>query len=121
MKMPGGMCARAIAQLLLISSCATTLRSAPEDDDWDGAFGVPGANGVVRSMAASGRDLYVGGFFSQIGGIDATNIVKWDGTNFSGLEPRLDSLGTDGSASSGYVGAILPVEKDVYVAWNFTK
>jgi len=72
--------------------------SIPEADyvvKWDGtnwsALGNNGAgNGAlnknVHAIAASGTDLYVGGLFSDAGGVpEADVIAKWDGTNWSAL------------------------------------
>jgi len=68
--------------------------------NWDARFGVPGADGPVWSIALHGRELYAAGSFTQIGGVFATNIAKWDGTNWSplgaglrgGLLPEIHAL-----------------------------
>ncbi len=44
-----------------------------------------GFAGVVLGMTTDGTNLYVGGTFTNCGGIFATNIAKWDGTNWSAL------------------------------------
>jgi len=64
---------------------------ASGDEHWDSAFGVPGADGWVDAMVLRGGDLFVAGHFSQIGGISATNVAKWDGTNWSALGGGLSS------------------------------
>jgi hypothetical protein len=59
--------------------------AASEDDYWDPSLGQPGPDGSIWSMARQGTDLYVVGSFNQIGGVFATNIARWDGTNWSAL------------------------------------
>ena len=69
------------------SLCAILLALAPiimmadsEDENWDSSFGIPGFNlGGVSSVVHHDGYTYFGGNFSQIGGIDASNIAKWDG------------------------------------------
>ena len=41
--------------------------------------------GRVVGMALNGSDLYVGGTFTNAGGITASNIAKWDGASWSAL------------------------------------
>lgn len=53
--------------------------------NWSPTFGVPGANGSVRSMLWTGTDLYVGGTFTSIGGVSANRIARWDGSTWSAL------------------------------------
>lgn len=63
---------------------------------WDGSswsvFAGPngtGVDGTVWAIASfddgSGPAMYVGGNFSTAGGIPASNIAKWDGSNWSAL------------------------------------
>ncbi len=50
-----------------------------------GAGSDNGVNGIVRTLAVLGDDLYVGGEFTTAGGIPAACIAKWDGTVWSAL------------------------------------
>lgn len=50
-----------------------------------------GTDGVVYAMVSSGSDLYVGGGFNRAGDIEARNIAKWDGSNWSALGWGLNS------------------------------
>ena len=56
---------------------------------WDGsawsAVPVGGANQGVYDMTTDGTNLYVGGIFTQIGGIPGTNIVSFNGTTWKQL------------------------------------
>src|SRR5947207_313920 len=83
--------------------------AAPGDENWDRNFGVPGANGIVAPMVVVGHRVYVGGEFTQIGGVEAAHIAQWDGTNWSPL-----GLGVD-----GVVGAIVASGSDLFVAGGF--
>src|SRR6185503_17994393 len=58
---------------------------------WDGtnwsALGrgidpVYGLKPFPQTIAVSGNDIYVGGFFTSVSGVPATNIARWDGTNW---------------------------------------
>lgn len=59
----------------------------------------PGAS--VNVLVTSGSDLYVGGFFAQMGGVAANRIAKWDGVNWSALGSGMDgnvfALATNGT------------------------
>jgi len=44
------------------------------------------ANGTITATAVDGSgNLYIGGSFSAVEGVNATNIAKWDGTNWTAL------------------------------------
>ncbi len=47
--------------------------------------GSPYYGGNVYALAASGTDVYVGGYFTTAGGNAATNIAKWNGSSWSAL------------------------------------
>lgn len=61
------------------------------DFNWSTGFANNGPNGDVYSLAVSGTDLYVGGAFTSVGGIPATNIAKWNGTAWSALGKGINS------------------------------
>ena len=56
--------------------------------------GVLGPYGVVQALASNGRALFVGGNFSRIGGVPASGLAVWDGTNWfpfgSGVSSGID-------------------------------
>jgi hypothetical protein len=64
----------------------------------------------VNAFAVSGNNLYVGGFFTSVSGIAATNIAKWDGTHWSAL----------GSGLNGPVTALAVSGGDVYAGGWFS-
>ncbi len=88
---------------------------------WDGtawyALG-EGVSGVadpfygpaVAELAVSGGDLYVGGDFTQAGGVEASGIARWDGAGWHAL----------GSGVDGSVGALLVDGGDLYVGGSFS-
>ncbi len=57
-------------------------------------------NSVVLALAASGSDLYAGGFFTTAGGYPANHIAKWNGTCWSplgsGINEAVDVLAVSG-------------------------
>jgi len=62
------------------------------------------SSGSVRSLAIAGSDLFAGGDFRFAGDITATNIARWDRTNWARL----------GNGASGAVTALVPNGKDLY-------
>jgi hypothetical protein len=69
---------------------------------WDTVGG--GLNGPVQAIAVVGSDVYVGGTFTQAGGVAANNIARWDGTTWHALGSGL--LGAPPStAPSVFIGA----------------
>lgn len=88
----------------------------PDDIYWDNAFGSSGVVGAIRIVAISGcNDVYVGGQFNGIGGIEARNIARWDGAAWN-------SLGiADENGVSGQVNTIAFDGDDVYVGGRFDR
>lgn len=88
---------------------------------WDGMNWHPldngltsgGLSGNAYAMAFSGDDLYVGGSFSNAGGISANHIAMWDGDNWSALITGPHNgvndviFALDGDDSGVYVGGYL--------------
>lgn len=112
---------------------------------WDGVewYGVsnsadPAINGFVYSLEVfddgSGSALFVGGDFTQIDGIPASYIGRWDGTEWTALSPQSVFPGVsnyvygmtvfdDGSGESLYVGGKFTragdfVDANRIVRWN---
>ena len=74
------------------------------------APGTTSLNGNVYSLLAVGTDLYVGGAFTNAGGVaSADSIAKWSGTAWSGLAPL-----------NGGVHAIAVTGGKVYAGGTFT-
>ena len=84
--------------------------AAAGDENWDTQFGAPGANGPVFAISVVGNDVYFGGAFSSIGGINVSNIARWDGTQWHSV----------GAGLSGRVTALLASGNILYVAGGFT-
>jgi len=77
------------------------------------SLGVGAANGVnnqVRTLAAAGSDLYVGGVFSRAGGAPAARVARFDGASWRPL----------GGGVSGIVRAITIDGSRVYVGGDFS-
>jgi hypothetical protein len=87
---------------------------------WNGttwsSLGTGTANGVdvgVVALAVAGNsEVYVGGYFTQAGGIAASYIAKWNGTAWS-------SLGT--GLNSNVLGLAVADNGSVYVSGSFTQ
>src|SRR5437870_2658145 len=81
------------------------------DKNWDDQFGPPGFDGAyVDAIAVNGSDVYFGGDFTMAGGITATNIAKWNGSEWSAL----------GSGLDGRVYSIAISGTEVYAGGNFS-
>jgi hypothetical protein len=86
-----------------------------------GAWSGGGFGGQVIALAASGSNLYAGGFFTNAGGVSATNIAKWDGSEWSALGPGLGSgLGT-GFPSDDQVYALAVSGTNLYAGGIFAQ
>ncbi len=75
-----------------------------------------GVNEWVWALAASGEDLYVGGFFTHAGGQEVNHIARWDGAQWHGLPGLDDVVGVD----SG-VEALALAGDDLFVGGGFNQ
>lgn len=67
---------------------------------WDGTAWQPvgtGPNGIVYALERVGTVLFIGGAFSQSGGLTSRGLSRWDGTNYTELGSGL-SVGARVSA-----------------------
>lgn len=65
----------------------------------------PYEDSQVIAMATDGTNLYVGGRIGSAGGVQATNIAKWDGTNWTALGTRFVGAVTALTLKSGVLYA----------------
>jgi hypothetical protein len=88
-----------------------------------------GADCSVFALATNGAYLYAGGAFSQIGGVPASHIARWDGYNWvallNGTDAPVMSLAVGVNPSSGsylYAGGYFTsaggVEANHLAAWD---
>jgi trimeric autotransporter adhesin len=93
-------------------ACAT--RAGAGDENWDARFNLPpdqGVNGTVNAIAVSGNNVYVGGYFTKAGTVNATNIARWDGSSWAAL----------GDGVNDEVYAIAVYGTNVYVGGDFSQ
>ena len=77
---------------------------------WNPRFGIPGVEGKVTAVAVGENgDLYVGGDFTNAGGMAAQQIARWDGRSWHAL----------GDGINGEVMALAVDGTDLYVGGNF--
>jgi hypothetical protein len=84
---------------------------APGDEFWDDRFDVLGVSGYVYAAIASGDDVYIGGNFNAVGGLDANGIARWNRT--TGTWSAL------GEGIPGYIYAIAVSGRYVYAGGMF--
>lgn len=83
---------------------------------WDGegwtAEAPGGVLGSISAVAVEGTDVYVGGLFTNVGGVAAANVARWDGTQWNPL----------GTGTNGSVRAIAATGTGtVYFGGEFTR
>jgi hypothetical protein len=59
-----------------------------------GGVGFPGFLPFVRTLAVRGNDVFVGGRFTEVGGVSVSNVARWDGVGWHAA-----GAGTDGAIS----------------------
>ncbi|HVM49225.1 MAG TPA: hypothetical protein VMU04_14435 [Candidatus Acidoferrum sp.] len=81
--------------------------------------GMAGGSGgnptTVNALAVMGSNLYAGGYFTSAGGVPATSIAQWNGTNWwplgsgmGGTTPYVNALAVSGSTlyAGGYFSSV---------------
>ena len=78
---------------------------------WEEVFTVAGVDGDVYAMVQDSEgNIYVGGDFTTVSGVNANNIAMWDGSAWSAL----------GDGTDGPVYAIETIGLEVFVAGQFS-
>jgi hypothetical protein len=84
-------------------------------DNWDGGFGIAGANQQVTAIAVdASNNVYIGGHFNTVGNIAANGVAKWDGSSWSPLGSGLQN------GVNNWVRALALNGADLYVGGDFT-
>src|SRR5437879_13571183 len=85
-----------------------------EGTNWNTVGGgtMGGASSANRVLAIAGRgsDVFVGGTFTNVGGINVSNLARWDGANWCNMGMGFDSG----------VGVLAATAGAVYVGGSFT-
>ncbi|NJM06072.1 hypothetical protein HC891_07510 [Candidatus Gracilibacteria bacterium] len=103
-----------------------TLAASQQDADdlWDDRFGPPGVPccagfNKVFAIEVVGTNAYVGGEFSEVGGLSGTpGIGLWNGRRWISLDGGVRS---DSGTDAGVVYKIASDGTDVYVIGNFDR
>ncbi len=86
------------------------------NDRWAAGFAPTGCNGVVFALTSGGADeLYVGGLFSDCGGVAVNNIARYEPS--TGTFQALGSAG--GNGVDGRVRALAWVDGELYAGGEF--
>src|SRR5688572_15339912 len=90
----------------------------PGDEHWDVRFGPSGTENTIIAVMRHGTDVYVGGFFGMAGGVNATNIARWDGQDWHPVGPGIGR--TEGSLLISYVYSLATDGTHIYAGGQFT-
>lgn len=75
---------------------APSVHAVPGDESWDEQVALSGVDGTVGAILSDGAgSIYVGGGFSNAGGVPVGNIARWDGSSWSAL-----GLGVNGKVNA---------------------
>jgi hypothetical protein len=93
---------------MYVSSATTTLENPNyllkyDGSTWTGLASGMGGHGIT-SMAVLGTDVYVSGGFQAVGGVAASRVAKWNGSNWSALDAGLPTTTGSGSVHLGTLG-----------------
>lgn len=68
---------------------------------WDDRFSLPGVDGVIYAVAVVTTNVYIGGSFSNAGGVTVQNLARWDGFGWNpvggGVDGEVRALTVDGA------------------------
>jgi trimeric autotransporter adhesin len=78
---------------------------------WDARFYLPGLHGQVRAMAGRGSEIFLGGRFTSVGAVRATNLARWDGEQWRALPGDMN----------GEVNALALQEGRLFAGGTFTQ
>src|SRR5687768_2514379 len=65
----------------------------PANGAWRTDFDLPGPSGYgarVEALALDGADVYAAGTFEDAAGVPASNVARWDGTDWAPLGGGID-------------------------------
>ena len=76
----------------------------------------------VSTLAVHGNELFVGGSFTNAGGVPASNVAKWDGLKWSALGNGISGIGNVFTLGCSYfpVSSLAVSDAAVYVGGQFT-
>src|SRR5580765_8468654 len=93
---------------------------------WDGAswnaVTTLAGTSAIRAMASHLGDLYIGGTFTSVGGAAATNIARFDGSNWSavgsGMTGTVNALASHGGALYAGGASLFGAGSGALYSWN---
>jgi hypothetical protein len=80
--------------------------------------------GRVHSLTGDGTNVYVGGIFMRAGGVNATNLAKWNGAAWESIGSTAAGIGAfawQGEPVSGFINSLVWHDNALYVAGDFTR
>ncbi len=99
---------------LCITAWTGFAASVDGDQFWDATFGVPGADASAAVVFGPENNIFAGGNFSMVGGIEANRVARWDGKNWY---PLNGGVGIPGGG--GLVESLTTDENHFYVGGNY--
>ncbi len=87
-------------------------------DFGDGVTDGDGEPGLVRAIEVTeSGEIFVGGLFTQAGGLEVSNLARWDGTQWSRVGNDAESSGVGGQATQGVRDLALRGPNLVVAGW----
>ena len=102
----------ALVLVLLLVPIIASAQNDPDDIYWDKRFPAIGMNGPVFAIASYGDVVFLGGRFTEAGGIATHNIIAWNRTTY--LWSNL------GDGVRGDINTMAVVGDDLFVGGSFT-
>ncbi len=88
----------------------TALDAVADDQFWNNTNLVADANNKINTITTLNNDLFVGGLFTRVGGIDALHVARWNGERWFALDSGINGPNVTVEAldvsSSGNVYAV---------------
>lgn len=106
----------------------TALNAVADDQFWNNDNLVADANNKINAITTLNNDLFVGGLFSRVGGIDAARVARWNGerwfalgSGISGANAKIEAIDASTSGNVYAVGEFASaggVAADSIARWN---
>ncbi|GAA5526343.1 hypothetical protein [Herpetosiphon gulosus] len=116
------------AQSEPVLQAPTAFNAVADDQFWNNDNLVADANNKINAITTLNNDLFVGGLFSRVGGIDVARVARWNGerwfalgSGISGANAKIEAIDASSSGNIyavGEFGNAGGVAADSIARWN---